>query len=132
MARVIDCDSHVEEIEETWDYLDARYEHRRPLIVTVDEKYVDRVSTQNAYWMIDHKIVPKMSGHNTTITGSPISSKLGRGKSFTPESQTLSNAAARLALASSRLPYGLKVNEAVAMPPMRFKVPGSAKAASQA
>ena len=97
MARIIDCDSHVEEPEETWDFLDDVYRHRRPVVVNLDAGESDRISGQNAYWMIDHKIMPKMSGHNTTLFLTPTSSQLAQGKPFTIGSQTLTKAEDRLA-----------------------------------
>jgi hypothetical protein len=36
--RVIDADSHVEEPEEAWGYLDAKYEGRRPFPITGENR----------------------------------------------------------------------------------------------
>jgi hypothetical protein len=32
---IIDADSHVEEVDETWDYLDERHQQRRPQAITL-------------------------------------------------------------------------------------------------
>jgi hypothetical protein len=36
--RVIDADSHVEEPEEAWGYLDPKYEARRPFSITGENR----------------------------------------------------------------------------------------------
>ncbi|MBI3091243.1 MAG: amidohydrolase [Candidatus Tectomicrobia bacterium] len=96
MARYIDCDSHVEECEETWDYLDEQYQMRRPMIVTV-EGDPQKLTQQNAYWLVDHKITPKTTGHGATLGGSPPTSRLAHGKQFSIGSQTLMKVEERLA-----------------------------------
>ena len=35
---VIDADSHVKGVNETWDYLEERYRSRRPLAVTTENR----------------------------------------------------------------------------------------------
>lgn len=37
-VRVIDADSHVEEPDEAWSYLDAKYEARRPFAITGENR----------------------------------------------------------------------------------------------
>ena len=34
--RIIDADSHIEEVSEVWDHLDAGYQARRPFPITVE------------------------------------------------------------------------------------------------
>ncbi|TPW05308.1 MAG: hypothetical protein FD129_2787, partial [bacterium] len=35
--RVIDADSHVYEVEDTWDYLPKEYQARRPVPITMKD-----------------------------------------------------------------------------------------------
>src|SRR6059058_1488460 len=56
---VVDADSHVEEPQETWQYLDEKYADRRPVPVTGDAacfKY-----GANSLWFIDGNVFPKMT-----------------------------------------------------------------------
>ena len=92
---VIDCDSHVEECEETWKYLDKRYWHRRPL--HADLHGIPQNATQDSYWLIDGRVHPRPAGLGATFGGSPPSSTLARGKPFSIPSQTLGDVPARLA-----------------------------------
>lgn len=96
MARIVDCDSHVEECDATWEYMDEKYRHRRPIAITLDENLIDRIGPQNAHWMIEHQIFPKLSGHKTTIAGTPTTSKFARSKAFRVGSQTLERIEERL------------------------------------
>jgi predicted TIM-barrel fold metal-dependent hydrolase len=52
--RVIDCDAHVEESEETWQYLDPEFYLLRPIPVTFPEDTC--FGTHNAAWVIDYKL----------------------------------------------------------------------------
>jgi predicted TIM-barrel fold metal-dependent hydrolase len=52
--RVIDCDAHVEESTETWQYLDPEFYLLRPLPVTFPEDTC--FGTHNAAWVIDYKL----------------------------------------------------------------------------
>jgi len=92
---VIDCDSHVEECEATWQHLDKRYWHRRP--IHLDLHGTPGRSAQDSYWLIDGRTHPRPEGLAATIGGSPPSSTLGRSKSFSLASQTLDDVSARLA-----------------------------------
>ena len=51
---IIDADSHVIESEETWQYLDPAYRHRRPVPVAVptDTSFLD----WNTFWVIDRQV----------------------------------------------------------------------------
>jgi predicted TIM-barrel fold metal-dependent hydrolase len=97
MARlpVIDCDSHVEECEATFTYLEKRYWERRPL--HVDLHGIPQNSTQDSYWLIDGHVHPRPVGQGATFGGSPPSSTLGRSKPFGIPSQTLDDVGSRLA-----------------------------------
>jgi hypothetical protein len=95
LRPVIDCDSHVEECEATWKYLDQRYRHRRPL--HVDLHGIPQNATQDSYWLIDGRVHPRPAGLAAAFGGSPPSSTLARGKPFSIPSQTLDDVSARLA-----------------------------------
>jgi len=92
---VIDCDSHVEECEATWQYLDKRYWHRRPL--HLDLHGTPGLAYQDSHWLIDGRIHPRPIGRGATFGGSPPSSTLARQKPFSIPSQTLEDVSARLA-----------------------------------
>lgn len=92
---LIDCDSHVEECEATWQHLDKRYWHRRPL--HLDLHGIPQNATQDSYWLIDGRAHPRPAGLASTFGGSPPSSTLGRSKPFSIGSQTLDDVPARLA-----------------------------------
>ena len=51
---VIDCDAHVEECIETWQYLDPEFYLLRPIPVTFPEDTC--FGTHNAAWVIDYKL----------------------------------------------------------------------------
>lgn len=51
--KVIDCDAHVEECVETWQYLDPEFYLLRPIPVTFPEACF---GTHNAAWVIDYKL----------------------------------------------------------------------------
>ena len=52
--RVIDCDAHVEESVETWQYLDPEFYLLRPIPVTFPEDTC--FGSHNAAWVIDYKL----------------------------------------------------------------------------
>ena len=52
--RVIDCDAHVEESVETWQYLDPEFYLLRPLPVVFPEDTC--FGSHNAAWVIDYKL----------------------------------------------------------------------------
>lgn len=92
---VIDCDSHVEECEATFNHLDKRYWDRRPL--HVDLHGIPQNATQDSYWLIDGHVHPRPAGQAATFGGSPPSSTLARSKPFSIPSQTLEDVPTRLA-----------------------------------
>jgi len=51
----IDADSHVYEVEETWDYLPKKYRHRRPVAVTILPKDAPYMGVDNSFWLVDGK-----------------------------------------------------------------------------
>ena len=52
--RVIDCDAHVEESVESWQYLDPEYYLLRPIPVVFPEDTC--FGSHNAAWVIDYKL----------------------------------------------------------------------------
>ena len=60
---VIDCDAHVEEGLETWDYLPPEFQRQRPFPVQFPEDTV--FGAHNAAWVIDYKI--RLYGGTPTI-----------------------------------------------------------------
>lgn len=95
LTGYVDCDSHVEECEATFQYLDRKYFHRRPLHVNLQG--TPGLSAQDAYWLIDGVANPRPSGLRATFGGSPTSSTLAKNKPYKVPSQTLEDVPLRLA-----------------------------------
>jgi hypothetical protein len=96
MARlpIIDADSHVEECEATWSYLEPKYRDRRPIHLNLSG--TPGLPRNDSYWLIDGRIHARPGMPGSTQSGSPVSSTLARGKSFTLGSQTLDDVPQRL------------------------------------
>jgi len=92
--RVIDADSHVEETGEAWQYLDSRYEARRPFPIKGENRPF--LHNMNAFWYIDGGVYPKVTGQGVTIYATPVEMERARTKPFSIPSQTLSDPDARL------------------------------------
>ncbi len=92
--RVIDADSHIEEVEEIWDSLDPQFQSRRPFPITV-EKNVE-FTNLNAFWYIDGNVYPKLIGQGSMVIATPLTSKYARAKPFSLGSQGLTDVGARL------------------------------------
>ncbi len=90
----IDTDAHVEECEETWNYLDGDFRSRRPLPVTLES--APARGNMNAFWLIDGKTFPQPVGKGASVFATPTSCRQGRQKSFSIESQELTDVNARL------------------------------------
>jgi len=91
---VIDADSHVEEVDATWDYLDERFRERRPQAITLENRAI--FANRNACWYIDGNVYPKVVGRGVTTYGTPVTSVYARNKAFSLESQGLTNPEARV------------------------------------
>ncbi|MBI3079506.1 MAG: amidohydrolase family protein [Deltaproteobacteria bacterium] len=91
---VVDADSHVEEPEEAWEYLDKEYEARKPFALVTEDRPI--LGHMNAFWYIDGQVVPKPYGHGATVYGTPLAQNLAKGKTFSIGSQALTDADARL------------------------------------
>jgi len=92
---MIDADSHIEECEATWSYLEAPYSDRRPIHLTLGG--TPGLPRNDSYWLIDGRIHARPGMPGSTMSGSPVSSTLARSKPFTAESQTLEDVGQRLA-----------------------------------
>jgi predicted TIM-barrel fold metal-dependent hydrolase len=92
--RVIDSDSHVMEVEETWAYLEPEFAHRRPQVVHTAKE--SQGSPVDAFWLVDGQIRPRLLGPGATFTGTPITSTFGHSKPYSLESQGLTDVSARL------------------------------------
>jgi predicted TIM-barrel fold metal-dependent hydrolase len=92
--RIIDSDSHVMEVEETWSYLDPEYTGRRPQVVHAPD--VSQGSAQDAFWLVDGQIHPRLLGPGATFTGTPVTSTYARAKPFSVASQGITDVSARL------------------------------------
>ncbi len=91
---VIDVDSHVEEPEEAWAYLDERYADRRPFPVVA--KDLPALGGLNAFWYIDGAVFPKPVGRGTLVYGTPTAMRFAREKHYTIGSQSMTDIEARL------------------------------------
>jgi len=93
----IDADSHVYEVEETWDFLPRKYAGRRPVPITVPRAAAPYMGVDNAFWMVDGKPVQWTWGPGTIQIGCPLTSEHARLKKFSAGSQSLDDVADRLA-----------------------------------
>ena len=66
--RAYDCDSHVEESEETWSekYWDPQYAGRRPMLIETDEM-------GNLSFLVDSIAHPRITGPGVALSGGPVS-----------------------------------------------------------
>jgi predicted TIM-barrel fold metal-dependent hydrolase len=85
--KVIDADAHVEESNETWQFLDPVFFPRRPVAVALPPDTSFR--EHNAVWIIDNKV--RQSAANPTLMAR------AQKKAISIPSQELTDVAARLA-----------------------------------
>ncbi len=90
LKSFIDSDSHVEENDAFFDYLDKKYEHRRPYIVDVGDMVRHRPE-RNKLWLIDGEIRPKLYGRGPSCYGTPSNSKFASLKPVPPSVQSISD-----------------------------------------
>lgn len=91
---VVDADSHVMEVPETWDYLEDEFRHRRPVVVQGEGLATN--SHIDAWWLIDGQIHPRLWGPGTTFSGTPLEMKFARDKMFNVGSQGMTDIDARI------------------------------------
>ncbi|WP_339804657.1 amidohydrolase family protein [uncultured Marinobacter sp.] len=84
----IDADSHIEESEEVFKYIDKEYEHRRPTIVDI-EGVIKHRPTRNKVWLVDGEIRPKLMGQNPSCYASPPTSDYAKSKPVSVSVQAL-------------------------------------------
>jgi uncharacterized protein len=92
--RVVDADSHVEECEEYWQYLDPKYAARRPFPLVAENQ--PQFKGMNAFWYIDGRTFPQPVGRGVTIYATPLQQERARAKSWTLGSQALTAPAERV------------------------------------
>ncbi|MBM3502539.1 MAG: hypothetical protein FJX65_01580 [Alphaproteobacteria bacterium] len=96
-SLIIDADSHVEEAEECWAYLEPEFRHRRPVVLErKDVRPGKGPYVQDAFWLIDGHTFPRPYGHGALMFGTPVTSSFAKGKKFSRASQTLVPPAARV------------------------------------
>ncbi len=93
-ARVIDVDAHVEEGEQTWEFLDEEFQARRPRIVTFEG--VPYLNGIDAAWLVDGRLTHRPFGKGANATLTPPVSTLARRKPYSQGSQDLTDVQARL------------------------------------
>ncbi len=91
---VVDADSHVMEVPETWDHLDAEFRDRRPVVVRAEG--LPTMPHMDSWWLIDGQNHPRLWGRGTTVSGTPLAMTFARRKSFSAGSQGLTDVEARL------------------------------------
>ncbi len=91
---VVDADSHVMEVPETWDYLGDEFRDRKPIVVEGDGLATN--SHIDAWWLIDGQIHPRLWGPGTTFSGTPLEMKFARDKTFNIGSQGMTDIDARI------------------------------------
>ena len=93
----IDADSHVYEVEETWDYLPKKFRHRRPIPITVKPDDAPYMGVDNSFWLVDGKAMQWTWGPGTIQIGCPLTSVHAGMKDFSVGNQSLMDVPARLA-----------------------------------
>jgi uncharacterized protein len=95
--KVIDADSHVYEVEESFAYLPKEFEYRRPVPITLKPKIeAPYLGVDNAFWLVDGKVVNSPWGKGAVQIGCPLTSELAKMKVFSVESQSLRDVTARV------------------------------------
>lgn len=94
--KIIDADSHVYEVDETWSYLPSEYHARRPLAVTLKPEDVPYMMPMNGFWLIDARVVNPTWGRGCVQAGTPLTLVHPQRKSFSVGSQSLQDVDARL------------------------------------
>jgi len=93
----IDADSHVYEVEETWDFLPKKFRHRRPIPITVPQADAPYMGVDNSFWFVDGKAMQWTWGKGTIQIGCPLTSVHAHMKDFSIGNQSLMDIPARLA-----------------------------------
>src|SRR5262245_41415589 len=91
--QVIDADSHIEEPDELWDYIEAGYRARRPRMVDLRKAGVGDLDVR---WLIDGALHPKPRGGGGRGGGAPAASAVATRRPCGSGSQSMTDPAARL------------------------------------
>ena len=94
--KVIDADSHVYEVEATWDHLPKEFQARRPLPITIAPGDAPYMGVDNSFWLIDGRAVQWTWGKGTVQIGCPLTSRHANMKVFSLGSQSLTDVDARV------------------------------------
>lgn len=95
-VKVIDADSHVYEVEDTWDYLPKEYQARRPIPITIKPEDAPYMGVDNSFWLVDGRAVQWTWGRGTVQIGCPLTSRHAKMKVFSVGSQSLMDVPARI------------------------------------
>ena len=96
MLNFIDADSHVYEVEETWNYLPKKYQSRRPIAITVPPEKAPYMGVDNSFWLVDGKAVQWTWGNGTVQVGCPLTSEHAKMKAYGTGHQSLMDVPMRL------------------------------------
>jgi len=94
--KIIDADSHVYEVAETWGYLPSEYQARRPLAITLEPDDAPYMMPMNAFWLVDARVVNRTWGPRCVQVGTPLTAVHAQRKAFSVGSQSLMDVDARL------------------------------------
>ncbi|HVB80259.1 MAG TPA: amidohydrolase family protein [Candidatus Binataceae bacterium] len=92
----IDADSHVYEVEETWDFLPRKFQNRRPIPITVPPEKAPYMGVDNAFWLVDGQAVQWTWGPGTIQIGTPLTSIHAHRKAYGVGHQSLTDVPQRL------------------------------------
>ena len=96
MLNFIDADSHVYEVEETWDYLPKKFQSRRPIPITIPPEQAPYMGVNNSFWLIDGKAAQWTHGPGTVQIGCPLTSVHALRKAYGTGHQSLRDVPQRL------------------------------------
>jgi predicted TIM-barrel fold metal-dependent hydrolase len=92
----IDADSHVYEVDETWNYLPKKFQSRKPLTITIPRKDAPYMGVDNSFWLIDGKAIQWTWGRGTVQVGCPLTSEHALRKAYGTGHQSLMDVPMRL------------------------------------
>jgi predicted TIM-barrel fold metal-dependent hydrolase len=78
-----------------WQYLEPEFYSQRPVPVTIDPDTI--FGKNNAFWLIEGKVFPKLTGRGIHTFGTPPISIFAKSKGVSVGAQTLTEVDARLA-----------------------------------
>ncbi len=96
MLNFIDADSHVYEVEETWNHLPKKFQHRRPIPITIPPEKAPYMGVDNSFWLVDGKAIQWTWGSGTVQIGCPLTSIHALRKAYGVGHQSLMDVPMRL------------------------------------